>query len=149
MTADPIPDSGPPSPEFDLPPQASPALLAAWDELADRVCRELARAGLPARRGDREGGPLAGPGADVHVDRVGDGSGGVYVDWATHDDLRGAVVELLSRGVDFTDPPPLVRHHAAVHAHMRDALLGILGSAGFEVEGTDPHTFGCALRVTG
>ncbi|MFD4377711.1 hypothetical protein [Streptomyces sp. NPDC058486] len=135
------------SPDFDLPPLAPPETLAAWDDLADRVCRELTRAGLPAHRGDREGGPLARPGADVHVDRLADGGGGVYVDWATDDELRSAAVDILERGFDFADPPPLIRHHATVHRHMRDALTGILASAGFEVAEPDPHTYGSAVHV--
>ena len=135
-------------PRFDLPPLAPPEVLAAWDDLADRVCHELTRAGLPARRGDRdEGGPLSAPGADVHVDRLADG--GVHVDWATGDELRTAALELFARGVDFDNPPPLLRHHRTVHAHMRAALSGILASAGFEVAEPDPHTYGTAVHVKG
>ncbi|MEV7530401.1 MULTISPECIES: hypothetical protein [Streptomyces] len=135
-------------PRFDLPPLAPPDVLAAWDDLADRVCHELTRAGLPARRGDRdEGGPLSAPGADVHVDRLADG--GVHVDWATGDELRTAALELFAGGVDFADPPPLLRHHRTVHAHLRAALSGILASAGFEVAEPDPHTHGTAVHVKG
>ncbi len=32
---------------------------------------------------------------------------------------------------------------------MRDALLAVLISAGFEVEEADPHTYGGAVRVSG
>ncbi|WP_426363622.1 hypothetical protein [Streptomyces sp. E-08] len=133
---------------FDVPPKAPPELLAEWHDLADRVCRELTRAGLPARRGDREGGG-AGAGVEVHVDPFADGGGGVYADWRTDEELTTAVVELFENGIDFTDPPPVVRHHRDVHRFMQEALLGILASAGFEVEVPDPHTYGSAAYVKG
>ncbi|MEU3608574.1 hypothetical protein AB0E83_24490 [Streptomyces sp. NPDC035033] len=134
-------------PDFDLPPLAPPGTLAAWDDLADRVCRALVRAGLPAHRGDRDGGPASRPGAEVHVDRLA--GGGVHVDWTVDAGLRTAALELFERGVDFADPPPLLRHHGTVRALMRDALSGILASAGFEVEEPDPHTYGTAVHVKG
>ncbi|MEV7563978.1 hypothetical protein [Streptomyces tanashiensis] len=133
---------------FDLPPKAPPELLAEWSDLADRVCRALTRAGLPARRGDRGGGP-AGSGADVHVDPFADGGGGVYVDWRTDAELTTAVVEVMEGRVDFTDPPAVVRHHRNVHRFMGEALVGILDSAGFQVEVPDPHTYGSAAYVKG
>ncbi|MFI9744218.1 hypothetical protein [Streptomyces sp. NPDC052494] len=134
-------------PEFDLPPRAAPEAIAEWNDLADRVCRELVRAGLPARRGDLDDGPQAGPGAEVHVDPVADG--GVYVDWETDAELRIPALELFAKGIDYDDPPSVVRHHRNVHAFMRDALTGILASAGFQVEEPDPHTHGTAVYVRG
>ncbi|XUM00438.1 hypothetical protein ACQ86F_26440 [Streptomyces venezuelae ATCC 10712] len=133
---------------FDVPPKAPPELLAEWHDLADRVCRELTRAGLPARRGDREGGRV-GAGVEVHVDPFADGGGGVYADWRTDEELTTAVVALMEERADFTDPPPLVRHHRNVHRFMGAALWGILDSAGFEVEVPDPHTYGTAAWVKG
>ncbi|MFC8951631.1 MULTISPECIES: hypothetical protein [unclassified Streptomyces] len=134
-------------PEFDLPPRAPAAVVAGWNDLADRVCRELLRAGLPARRGDLDGGPAAGPGADVHVDPLAEG--GVYVDWETDAELRTTAVDLFAKGIDYAAPPPPVRHYNQVQKLMRDALLGILASAGFQVGEPDPHTHGSAVRVTG
>ncbi|MEU2243976.1 hypothetical protein ABZ572_31780 [Streptomyces sp. NPDC018338] len=130
---------------FDLPPKAAPEVVAGWNDLADRVCGELARAGLPAHRGDRDAGPQNRPGADVHVDPLADG--GVFVDWRTDEELTAAVVELFAKGIDYADPPPVVRHHRDVHQFMQEALLGILASAGFQVEKPDPHTYGSAVYV--
>ncbi|MFD3660639.1 hypothetical protein ACFWVF_08560 [Streptomyces sp. NPDC058659] len=135
------------SPEFDLPPHAPADAVAEWNDLADRVCRELARAGLPAHRGDVDGGPPELPGAEVHVDRLADG--GVYVDWRTDAELTTTALELFAKGIDYTNPPPAVRHHRDVHTFMRDALMGILASAGFQVEEPDPHAYGSAVYVKG
>ncbi|WP_030691298.1 hypothetical protein [Streptomyces globisporus] len=135
------------SPRFDLPSKAPSELIAEWNELADRVCRELAVAGLPVRRGDLDGGLLGRPGAIVHVDRLLEG--GVYVDWGVDEELRIPALELFAKGIDYTDPPPVVRHHRDVHQIMQDALLGILASAGFQVEESDPFTHGSAVYVRG
>ncbi|MFI9117554.1 hypothetical protein [Streptomyces venezuelae] len=135
------------NPRFDLPPQAPPELIAEWNELAAQVCRELARAGLPARRGDLDGGSLDKPGADVHVDRLLEG--GVYVDWRTDAELRTAAIELFEKGIDYADPPAVVRHHRDIHKIMQGALLGILASAGFQVDKPDPHAHGSAVYVKG
>ncbi|MFD0150873.1 hypothetical protein ACWGQ4_30280 [Streptomyces sp. NPDC055721] len=132
-------------PEFDLPPKAAPEVVAAWNDLADRVCRELVRAGLPARRGDLGAGPQAGPGAEVHVDPLADG--GVYVDWETGAELRTTAIDLFAKGIDYADPPPAVRHYNKVQKLMQGALLGILASAGFQVDKPDPHTYGSAVYV--
>ncbi|SED49111.1 hypothetical protein [Streptomyces sp. TLI_105] len=136
--------------EFDLPPHAPPEVVAEWNDLADRVCRELARAGLPARRSDLDGGP-SGPsgaaGAEVHVDRLAEG--GVFVDWQTDAELRATALGLFAEGIDYANPPAAVRHYNSVHKLMRDALLGILASAGFQVEEPDRHTYGSAVYVKG
>ncbi|GAA4001231.1 hypothetical protein GCM10022384_55190 [Streptomyces marokkonensis] len=44
---------------------------------------------------------------------------------------------------------PLALHHATIHNCMRDALLRILASAGFQVEEADGHAHGSAVHVTG
>ncbi|WP_369143961.1 hypothetical protein [Streptomyces sp. R44] len=134
-------------PRFDLPPEAPPELVAEWNELAARVCHELVQAGLPARRADLGDAPWGRPGADVHVDRLLDG--GVYVNWRTGEELRTVALELFEQGIDYEDPPPVVRHHRDVHQFMQDALLGILASAGFQVEVPDPHAHGSAVHVRG
>lgn len=132
---------------FDLPPQAPPEVIAEWNDLAGEVCHELARAGLPAYRGDLDDARRGGPGADVHVDRILEG--GVYVDWRTNAELRTAAIELFEKGIDYADPPPVVRHHRDIHKIMQGALLGILASAGFQVEKPDPHAHGSAVYVKG
>lgn len=91
--------------DFDLPPKASPEVIAEREGLADEVCRELERAGLPVHRGGLEAGPHDRPGADVHVDTFEDG--GVYVDWNSAKELRDAALQLFEKGIDFTNPPEL------------------------------------------
>ncbi|MEU0738271.1 hypothetical protein [Streptomyces sp. NPDC006134] len=134
-------------PRFDLPPKAPPEVIAERDALADEVCRELGRAGLPAHRGDRGGEPRSKPGAEVHVDPLAEG--GVFVDWGTDEGLSTAALGLFVKGIDYSDPPEVVRHYQAVHDCMRDALLGILASAGFQVEEPDGHAHGSMVRVKG
>ncbi|PSM39499.1 hypothetical protein C6Y14_32030 [Streptomyces dioscori] len=132
---------------FDLPPKASPDVIAQRHELADAVCRELLRAGLPAYRGDADGGPYTGPGAEAHLDPLVGGA--VFVDWNSSGELTRAAIDLFEKGIDPSDPPAVFRHYGTVHQNMRDALLAILRSAGFEAEEADPHTHGGAIRVSG
>lgn len=134
-------------PEFDLHPMAAPETVEERQALAERVCEELRRAGLPVYRGDLSGGPHSRPGADVHVTPFVDG--GVYVDWGTDAELRDAALDLFAQGIDYSEPPPVVRHHNTVLQHMRAALLGILASAGFEVEEPDGHGHGSMVQVKG
>ncbi|MEV6171115.1 hypothetical protein AB0L99_23120 [Streptomyces sp. NPDC051954] len=136
-----------PEPEFDLPPKAPPEVIEERQALAERVCRELQRAGLPVYRGDLGGGPRSRPGVDVHVAPFIEG--GVYVDWSTEAELRDAALDLFAQGIDYSNPPPVVRHHKAVLNHMQAALLGILTSAGFEVEEPDRHGHGSMVHVKG
>ncbi|MFG3291853.1 hypothetical protein ACGF3G_23980 [Streptomyces sp. NPDC048179] len=132
---------------FGISPKASPDVIAARNALADKVCRELERGGLPVHRGDVEGdlSPETS-GARVHVDPSA--GGGVLVAWRTGEDLRAAAVEVLERG-GFSSIPPVLRHHETVVQRMADALAGILASAGFEVAGADPYTHGRAVLVMG
>ncbi|MER5787861.1 hypothetical protein [Streptomyces sp. NPDC001980] len=132
---------------FGTPPKASPDVVAARNALADKVCRELERGRLPVHRGDVEGDSSPETsGARVHVDPSI--NGGVFVRWRTGEDLRAAALEILERG-DFSSIPPALRHHETVVQRMADALAGTLTSAGFEVEGADPHTHGRAVLVKG
>ncbi|KQW17677.1 hypothetical protein [Streptomyces sp. Root369] len=134
-------------PGLELPPKASAEVIAGRDTLADEVCRELARAGLPVHRGDLGEGPHDRPGAKVyatpHID------GGVYVDWYTNSELHTSALELFSQGIDYSNPPPVVRHHSTVLQGMQEALLRILTSAGFQVEEPDGHTHGSMIHVKG
>ncbi|WP_030317278.1 hypothetical protein [Streptomyces sp. NRRL B-3229] len=134
-------------PESGLPPQAPPGVVAKRSALADKVCRELARAGFPVHRSDLGDGPHGQPGAKVYATRHVDG--GVYVDWNTDAELSTAALDLFAEGIDYSNPPPVVRHHNTVVKTMQDALVGILASAGFQVEVPDGHTHGSLVRVTG
>ncbi|MFD8818210.1 hypothetical protein ACFV23_43665 [Streptomyces sp. NPDC059627] len=132
---------------FGIPPKASPDVIAARNALADKVCLELERSGLPVHRGDVEGDSSPETsGTRVHVDPST--GGGVFVEWRTGEDLRAAAVEILERG-DFSSIPPALRHYETTVQCMADALAGILASAGFEVEGADPYTHGRAVFVKG
>lgn len=132
---------------FDLPAKASPEVIAARGVLADEVCRELGRAGLAVHRGDLCGGARKEPGARVHVAHFVEG--GVFVNWCTEAELRDAALDLFARGIDYANPPPVVRHHNTVLQHMRAALLAILTSAGFDVEEPDRHGHGSMVHVKG
>src|SRR4051794_24667075 len=132
-------------PEFDLPPKASPEVVAERETLADEVCRELARTGLPVRRGDLDDGAEKRPGARVHVAPFVDG--GVYVNWTTDAELRDTALDLFARGIDYADPPPVLRHYNSVLRHMRAALSEILASAG--IWGAKPDSPGTRRNVAG
>ncbi len=131
----------------DLHPEAPPEVIAERNALADAVLRQLAHAGFSVHRGDLSGGLDKRPGVEVHVDPfVG---GGVFVDWETGAELRAAAVDLFEKGIDFSDPPPVSRHYNTVFTCMRGALMGVLTSAGFEVEEPDGHTHGSLVQVNG
>lgn len=134
-------------PEFDLHPKASLEVIAEREALAERVCQELQRAGLPVYRGDLSGGPHSRPGVDVHVTPFTDG--GVYVDWGTEAELRDPALDLFAQGIDYSNPPPILRHYNTVLNHMQAALMGILTSAGLDVEEPDRHGHGSMIHVKG
>ncbi|EDY54886.1 MULTISPECIES: hypothetical protein [Streptomyces] len=134
-------------PKFDLPPKAPPEVVAERDALADEVCRELARTGLPVHRGDLDDSAEKRPGARVHVTPFVDG--GVYVNWTTNAELRDTALDLFAQGIDYADPPPVLRHYNSVLQHMRAALSEILASAGFEVTEPDRHGHGSMIQVKG
>jgi hypothetical protein len=132
---------------FDLPPKAPPEVIAQRDALAEEACRALAQAGIPVYRGDLGGESEGRPGAEVHVDPLV--IGGVLVEWNTEAELATAAVNLLEGGVDPSDLPYALRHSGTIHACMRDALLGILVSAGFQAKKADGRTYGTSVFVTG
>ncbi|SBV05256.1 hypothetical protein YW5DRAFT_02806 [Streptomyces sp. Ncost-T6T-1] len=132
---------------FGLLPKAPPDVIAQREGLADEACRALVRAGIPAYRGNLDEDSGGRPGAHVRVDPLADG--GVLVDWNTQGELAAAAVNSLERGVDPAHLPQEIRHYEAVQTCMRGAVLGILASAGFQVEEADAHSFGSAVRVKG
>ncbi|GHE98849.1 hypothetical protein [Streptomyces fumanus] len=130
----------------DLPAKASPEVIAERNRLANEVCQQLAQAGLPAYRADlSDGGADVIPGAAVHIEPFIEG--GVFVDWETGEDLRDEALALFAQGIDFANPPGVVRHHTQVLNCMRTALMGILASAGFDVEEPDRHGHGSMVHV--
>ncbi|MFF8451785.1 hypothetical protein ACF06Q_29425 [Streptomyces leeuwenhoekii] len=133
-------------PGFDLPPKAPPEIIAERHELADEVCRHLIRAGLPAYRADLDGGTDGRPGAAVHIEPFVEG--GVFVDWETEKKLSSPALDLFARGIDFENPPPVVRHYEDVLSVMQAALMGILASAGFRVVQPDGHAHGSMVQVS-
>jgi len=134
-------------PRFDLPPKAAPEIVEEREALAEQVCRELRRAGFPVRRPDLTDDPDVLPGIGVYVTPFVDG--GVYANWRTDAELSGPALALFAQGIDYDNPPPVLRHYNTVHKQMRTALMGILASAGFAVEEPDRHTSGFMIMVTG
>ncbi|MGW6274425.1 hypothetical protein [Streptomyces sp. NPDC055060] len=117
---------------FERSPTASPEVLAQRTALAEEACRSLTLAGFPVHRSGLGGGFEDMPGVEVHVESVADGS--VLVEWKTGEELTTTAVTLLEAGVDPSHPPCALRHYSTVHACMREALLRILASAGFDAE---------------
>ncbi|MEU9184119.1 hypothetical protein AB0D14_06035 [Streptomyces sp. NPDC048484] len=133
--------------EFDLPPKASPDVIAQRNALADQACRALAQAGIPVHRIALGGESEGRPGAEVHVDPLADG--GVLVEWNTGAELTTAALKIPPGELDPSNLPYAIRHYETVHTCMRAALLGILASARFHVEEADGHTYGAAVHVWG
>ncbi|HTI26564.1 MAG TPA: hypothetical protein VL652_36605 [Kutzneria sp.] len=120
---------------------ASDEVLARRDELADRICVELHRAGLPARRHSVGDEQVAG--AEVSVDRTEEeDGGGVFVQWQPDPALTRAAVGLPEGDLDEqalraaamalpgrANDPDLI-HSGAVRRHMQAAIIAILCSAG-------------------
>ncbi|AJP04297.1 hypothetical protein TU94_25365 [Streptomyces cyaneogriseus subsp. noncyanogenus] len=130
---------------FDLPPKAPPEVVAERHELADEVCRQLTLAGLPAYRADLDGGTNGRAGAAVHIEPFVEG--GVFVDWETDEELASPALHLFAQGIDYENPPSAVRHFEDVLTFMQAALMGILASAGFQVEEPDGHAHGSLVQV--
>ncbi|MFD8727823.1 hypothetical protein [Streptomyces sp. NPDC059611] len=128
---------------FDLPPTATRDVMDRRKELADRACDALTQAGLPTFQGTSQDAP----GANVLVESLADG--GVLVEWRTQKGLTTAAANILEIGVDPTNLPYAIRHYETVQNCMRDAVLQILASAGFDVGKADAHTYGGAVHVKG
>ncbi|MGW1952422.1 hypothetical protein ACWCPI_06600 [Streptomyces sp. NPDC001920] len=107
--------------------EAPEDVVAERTALADQVCRELALAGLPASREDRDDQV----GALVEIDTGDDAAGGVFVDWRPDPALTRAAMERMQKG---EYRAPVIEHDGAVRAHMQKAITGILRSAGFRAD---------------
>jgi hypothetical protein len=111
-------------------------------DLADAVRFELAAAGLPV--GDATASGFTG--AQLEVDLGGDAAGGVFVTWrASRLDVEAANRSLIDGGFDDTS----LRRTDGVATTMRDAMISILGAAGYDVRPSDDVMRPLALRVTG
>ncbi|WP_370128158.1 hypothetical protein [Streptacidiphilus sp. EB103A] len=122
---------------------ASDDVLASRNKLADHVCRELQLAGIPAFRMVEVVGPA---GAEVEVDAGDDEAGGVFVSWRPDPTLSQSVAEsVLRRELE----APVIRHSGTVASHMRDAIVGILNSAGFQAEVANDDMRPMAIQVMG
>ncbi|WKE69622.1 hypothetical protein [Streptomyces sp. WP-1] len=108
-------------------PFASDENIAVGHELADRVCRELHRAGIPAHTMRPE--VTKQPGAQVEVDdSQDDHAGGLYIRWSAPNLAEAGIKAVTER----RDPAaPEWKHHAEVVLLMQTALIGILRLAGF------------------
>lgn len=118
-------------------------VLANRSQLADQVCRELLLAGIPAfQMADAVGSA----GAEVEVDAGDDEAGGVFVTWRPDPALSRAVAESVqNRELS----APVIQHSGAIASHMRDAIIGILSSAGFRVDVANDDMRPMVIRVAG
>lgn len=107
--------------------------------LAELVSAEIRRAGLPVVSEEDEG-----PGAEIEVDVGEDDAGGVYVTWRPLEELAGAAALSVQQG---RPDDPSVRHAGVVKTALRDAVLAVLSSAGFEAERSVDDMRPLALRV--
>ncbi|MEU5134663.1 MULTISPECIES: hypothetical protein [Streptomyces] len=130
--------------DFDLPPKAAPDVMRRRTELAGKARDALKQTGLPVCREDSSEGES---GVNVRVDHLADG--GVLVEWNTREEFTSEIVEILASGVDPSNLPQEVRHYENVQTCMRETILNILASAGFDVERADAHSYGKAVHVRG
>ena len=116
------------------------------DQLAESITQHLQDAGIPS---SLNGGEETG-GATVEVDVEEEGPGGVCVSWRTSKRLRHHVWAIIQEGQSTS---PTLEHYGVVNGAMRDAILAILLSAGFNASATDdsdlsPFTVYVALPST-
>ncbi|TXJ85961.1 hypothetical protein E2C11_04090 [Streptomyces lavendulae] len=113
-------------------PHASEDVLAEWHALAEAVCQELQRAGLPAYV--QPPGTLADrqAGACVRVDTLEGPAGGVHVSWNAGDSLTEAVLGFMEPDrLDLGEP--VIEHGARIDALMNGTIRSVLALAGFRV----------------
>ncbi|TBO60838.1 hypothetical protein EYS09_04530 [Streptomyces kasugaensis] len=122
---------------------AADDVIAERGELAVQVQRELELAGISAYR---LVGTTERAGAEIEVDRGDDAAGGVFVTWKPHPTVSARAVESVRNGEYHARS---IRHSGAIAMHMRDAVIGILVSAGFRAEASDDDMRPLAVRVRG
>ncbi|GGX36694.1 hypothetical protein [Streptomyces noursei] len=120
---------------------ASDEIVANRNALADKVRRELELAGIATFRQENAGERA---GAEIEVDLGADSAGGVFVSWNPHPSLSQAAADGVRNG---QLQVPAIRHSGAVVSHMRDAMIGILASAGFRADIADDDMRPLAIRV--
>ncbi|MFF9098311.1 hypothetical protein ACF1AY_11470 [Streptomyces sp. NPDC014776] len=106
--------------------QAPDDVVAARTALAEEVCVELRRAGLPAFLDDPHAEERAG--AVVYVDRGADVACGVTVGWRCDPAVIEAACDKLQEG-DAT--AAVLRYPGTIATYMQDPLIKILLSSGF------------------
>lgn len=105
-----------------------PDALKSLNLLAEIVCGALELAGLPVHLQPKS---LSVSGAEIDVDSGDDAGKGVYVFWHPHPAVADAAAGCVQRR-QFSDP--VVDHSGRISLHMKDTIISILASAGFEVE---------------
>jgi hypothetical protein len=102
--------------------------LEPLNQLAELTRAALEIAGIPVHL---LSGPSSTSGAEIEIDTGDDEGGGVYVHWHSDRRLRDEAADCVRRR-QFTDP--IIKHSGSISLHMRDAIIGILSSAGFVAE---------------
>jgi hypothetical protein len=122
--------------------RASGADQASWQRIAEEAREALHMAGLPAFQfGEIEGGA----GAEIEIDLGDDAAGGVFVAWRPDGRLLQLAAESVRSG---QLSHPAIRQAGTISQIMRDAIILILGSAGFVVEVSDDDMRPLSIRVT-
>jgi|SRR5215469_893602 len=102
--------------------------LQSLNLLAELVYGALELAGLPAHLQPKD---LSISGAEIDIDTGDDAGSGVYVFWHPHPAVADAAADRIQRG-QFSDP--VIKRSGTISLYMKDAIINILTSAGFEVE---------------
>jgi hypothetical protein len=111
-----------------MPAPADATVLARREQIAARVRKDLAAAGLPLVVDDAEFGQS---GAHVYVDTLDDDSGGgVFVAWYADHVLRVAAMDAVREGRQGDRSIELAGKVSAV---MQDAIAEILSEMGYTV----------------
>lgn len=116
---------------------ASDDVMAERTETAERVCRELRLAGLPAYRDGIE--PDLPCGAEVHVDNGADALGGVTIEW-----LSRLENDPSSRS---GNKASWLRRAGSIAVHMNTAIIGILTLAGMDARENEDDLNPPSVRV--
>jgi hypothetical protein len=121
--------------------RVSGAEQASWQRIAEQAREALHMAGLPAfhfGNNERAGG------AEIEIDLGDDAAGGVFVAWRPDGRLSQLAAESVRSG---QLSHPAIRQAGTVSQIMRDAIILILGSAGFAAEVSDDDMRPLSVRV--